>query len=223
MISLFICQKSYIVIILKERWLNDLLNCGRVCFTGPSWRSLHQQAMQIKQNLYIFSFTSCKIQLCESVQNLWKPSERERESDYLPHWLYSKMSSTQVGFFFLSLEKKKQETCFRSGGGGSLVRKVRWPCRCCRTDFILGSSHVGGDGAFLLLGAHLPLPAALGGAYRWHAHGGRSLILWRRRQRSGGGGGGNDKHSHSLRSRGGGWGWAAGWEGGVWCSALRGI
>lgn len=103
MISLFICQKSYIVIILKERWLNDLLNCGRVCFTGPSWRSLHQQAMQIKQNLYIFSFTSCKIQLCESVQNLWKPSERERESDYLPHWLYSKMSSTQVGFFFLSL------------------------------------------------------------------------------------------------------------------------
>lgn len=58
--------------------------------------------------------------------------------------------------------------------------RVLWSCH--RTDLILGSSHIGGDSAFLLLGAHLPLPAALGGAYRWHAHGGRSLILWRRRQ-----------------------------------------
>lgn len=110
--------------ILKEQWLIDLLNCGRVCFTGPSWRSLHQQAMQIKQNLYIFSFTSCKIQLCESVQNLWKPSERE--SDYPPHWLYSKMFSKQVWLFFFYLYASWRKTCF--GRGGSLVLKVRWPC-----------------------------------------------------------------------------------------------
>ena len=52
---------------------------------------------------------------------------------------------------------------------------------CYHTNLIFGASDIGGDGAFLLFGAHLP-PTALVGAHRWHVHGGCSLILWRRRQ-----------------------------------------
>lgn len=53
---------------------------------------------------------------------------------------------------------------------------------CSHTNFILGARYIGGDGALLLFGAQLPLPTALVGAYRWPVHGGRSLILWRKRQ-----------------------------------------
>ena len=52
-----------------------------------------------------------------------------------------------------------------------------------RTNLVFGASNIGCDGAFLLFGAHLPLPTALVGAHRWPVHGGRSLILWRRRRR----------------------------------------
>lgn len=51
-----------------------------------------------------------------------------------------------------------------------------------RTNLIFGAGDIGGDTAFLLFGAHLPLPTALIGAHRWPVHGGRSLILWRRRR-----------------------------------------
>lgn len=50
------------------------------------------------------------------------------------------------------------------------------------TNFIFCASDVSGNGAFFLFGVHLPLPAALVGAHRWPVHGGRSLILWRRRK-----------------------------------------
>lgn len=65
--------------------------------------------------------------------------------------------------------------------GVAITDTLSW--RCSRTDLILGARDIGGDGALLLFGAHLPLPTALVGAYRWPVHGGRSLILWERRQR----------------------------------------
>lgn len=50
----------------------------------------------------------------------------------------------------------------------------------CNTYLVFCASNIGSDGAFLLLGMHFPLPAALVGTHRWAVHGGRSLILWRR-------------------------------------------
>lgn len=52
------------------------------------------------------------------------------------------------------------------------------------TNLIFGASNIGTDSAFLLFAVHFPFPSALVGAHRWHVHGGRSLILWRRRQHS---------------------------------------
>lgn len=52
----------------------------------------------------------------------------------------------------------------------------------CNTNLIFCAGDVGGDSAFLLFAVHLPLPTALVGAHRWPVHGGRSLILWRRRK-----------------------------------------
>lgn len=144
----------------------------------PSWSGLHQQAIHIKQNLYISSLTWCKIQLCRSGQNLWKPVT-SIPTDSL-QWGYLHKSD------FLDVRVLTENT-FEGWEDGVLVLKratAVFPRR--RTDLILGSSHIGVDGAFLLLGVHLPLPAALGGACRWHTHGGRSLILWGRRQRRGG-------------------------------------